>query len=112
MSDPVGAGAPTAAAQLRGDHARLMRAAQALEAVFFRQMLQAMRDAVPPAEQSAAEKTFQAMFDDELSRRAVAQNDHGLAAALYRQLSRHLPPEETAAAALTGMSEATDVSGS
>jgi Rod binding domain-containing protein len=112
MTDGVG---PAGGSPLRGEHLRLFQAAEALEAVFFRQMLQAMRDATPAsglAEESAGEKAFRSMFDDEISRRAVAQNDHGLASALYRQLSRHLPPEETAAAVHLGPPEATDVTGS
>ncbi len=87
---------------------QLRKAAEDLEAVFFRQMLQAMRDAEPTSgvdEASAGEKMFRAMFDDEISRRAVQQNQRGLADALYRQLSQHLPPEESAAAAASGKAE-------
>lgn len=97
---PIPGGPASGRPAMGSEHARLFKAAQDLEAVFFRQMLQAMRDATPAtglATESAGEKAFRSMFDDEISRRAVAQNAHGLAEALYRQLSRHLQPEETTA---------------
>lgn len=106
-----GVGAIAGGPAMGPEHARLFRAAQDLEAVFFRQMLQAMRDATPAkglAEESAGEKAFRSMFDDEISKRAVAQNAHGLAEALYRQLSRHLQSEETTAVVHPGPQEALD----
>lgn len=109
MTDAVGPAAARPA--LGSEHARLLRAAQDLEAVFFRQMLQAMRDATPATgltQESAGEKAFRSMFDDELARRAVEQNSHGLADALYRQLSRHLQPEEATAVVHPGTQEARD----
>lgn len=110
MTGRIGGPAP-ASPTLGPEHARLLKAAQELEAVFFRQMLQAMRDATPQtglAEESAGEKAFRSMFDDEIAKRAVAQNDHGLAQALYRQLSRHLQPEGAAAIVHPGTLEAAD----
>lgn len=108
MIDPVVATNPAV-----DERARLMRAAQQLEAVFTRQMLQAMRDASPAAglvEQSSGERIFTAMFDDAMADGMVAQNPRGLAAALYRQLSRHLPPEAADPAATHGPVGAIDVS--
>jgi len=109
-SAPVdGVGIPAGPGGLTGERARLFRAAQDLEAVFFQQMLQAMREATPPGgltPESTGEKVFRSMFDDEMARRAVAQHERGLAAALYRQLSRHLPPEEATGVVHPGPLEA------
>lgn len=107
MTAPLG-GVP----QHTDDRARLMQAAQHLEAVFTRQMLQAMRDASPAAglvEQSSGERIFTAMFDDAMAAAMVEQNPRGLAAALYRQLSRHLPPEAATAVATNGLAGEADV---
>ena len=97
---------------IASEHARLREQAQDLEAVFFRQMLQAMRDAGDQSgtsQMSQGEKVFRAMFDDEVARQAVRQQESGLAEALYRQLSRHLPAE--GAIAVASSVEATDVPG-
>lgn len=93
------------------DHAKLLQQAQALEAVFLQQMLQAMREATPQGglmEPSAGEQVFRGMLDEQMALEAVKQNDRGLAASLYRQLSRHLPPEGAAAVVLPGTMEAAD----
>ncbi len=93
------------------DHARLLEQAQALEAVFLQQMLQAMRDAVPEGglmEPSAGERIFRGMLDEQVALEAVRQNDRGLAVSLYRQLSRHLPPEGATAVVPQGTLEAAD----
>ena len=93
------------------DHARLLEQAQALEAVFLQQMLQAMREATPQGgllEPSAGEQVFRGILDEQIALEAVKQNDRGLAASLYRQLSRHLPPEGAAPVVLPGTLEVTD----
>lgn len=90
-------------------HARLMQSAQALEAVFLQQMFQAMREATPQGglmEPTAGEQVFRGMMDEQIAMEAVKQNDRGLAASLYRQLSRHLPPAEATAVALPASKEA------
>jgi Rod binding domain-containing protein len=82
--------------------------------VFYQQMLQAMRDAVPEGgllETSTGEKVFQEMFDEEMARQAAAHNERGLAQALYRQLARHLPADPGGTAGLPGMAEAQDGTG-
>jgi Rod binding domain-containing protein len=92
----------------------LLDAARALEGVFYQQMLQAMRDAVPSGglpETSTGEKVFQGMFDEEMARQAAAQNDRGLAQALYRQLARHLPADPGGTATRPGMAEVRDGTG-
>jgi Rod binding domain-containing protein len=111
VTTPIsGGGTPSTAAEAR----RLLDAARALEGVFYQQMLQAMRDAVPEGgvlEASAGEKVFQEMFDEEMARQAAAQNERGLAQALYRQLARHLPADPGATAGQPGMAEARDGTG-
>ena len=97
-----------------GDARRLLDAARALEGVFYQQMLQAMRAAVPEGgvlERSTGEQMFQAMFDEEMARQAAAQNDRGLAQVLYRQLARHLPADPGGTAGQPGMAEARDGTG-
>ncbi len=77
------------------DHAKLRKAAQNLEAVFLNQLFQAMRSTVPTGgvvEASPGEAMFTAMLDERLSQVAAQRMDRGLGEALYRQLSRHLPP--------------------
>lgn len=96
---------------MSADARRLLDAARALEGVFYQQMLQAMRDAVPDGgllETSTGEKVFQSMFDEEMARQAAARSERGLAQALYRQLARHLPADPGGTAAQPGMAEARD----
>ncbi|MDZ4257302.1 MAG: rod-binding protein [Gemmatimonadales bacterium] len=95
MTGPVGSPPPTSPA-VAGRSAALLRQAQALEAVFYQQMLQAMRDAMPEGgvvETSTGERVFREMFDEQMARQAAARSERGLAEALYRQLRRHLPPD-------------------
>lgn len=104
---------PTGAAPV-DPRVALYQTAQALEALFMRQMLQAMRDASPAGglvEESAGERLFGGMFDDAMASQAVEQNERGLAAALYRQLSRHLPGEATAAVGTPEEQKVTDAKG-
>lgn len=95
MTAPIG-GAPPAPGS---PEAKLRRAAKDLEAVFYGQLFQAMRDAAPvegAVETSQAEKMFTSMLDDQIARLAAGQTHRGLADAMYRQLSRHLPAAEAA----------------
>lgn len=95
MTGPVGFPSP-APPPTAGRPEALLRQAQALEAVFYQQMLQAMRDAMPEGgvvETSMGERVFREMFDEQMARQAAARSDRGLAEALYRQLRRHLPPD-------------------
>lgn len=97
MTAPVG-GSPRPAPG--SPEAKLRHAASELEAVFFGQLFQAMRDASPQGgaiEASSAEKTFTTMLDDKISRLAAGQTHRGLADAMYRQLSKQLPAATDAA---------------
>lgn len=79
--------------------AQLRQASHDLEAVFYGQLLQAMRDTVPDSggmfEKSQGEQMFTSMLDDQISKLASARTTHGLAESLYRQMSRHLGPDTT-----------------
>lgn len=80
---------PTPAEQ----HARLRRAAHDLEAVFLGHLMQAMRATVPQdGEPDPGRELFTAMLDDTIAREAAHRMERGLGEALYRQLSRRLPP--------------------
>ena len=71
-----------------------MQAAHQLEAVFYGQLFQAMRAAVPEGgmfQKSTGEQMFTSMLDDEVAKLASNQSDRGLAGALYHQLVRRLP---------------------
>lgn len=76
-------------------HAELRAAAQQLEAVFFNQLMQAMRESVPQGglvEPSRGEQVFTAMLDERLSQVAAERLNRGLGEALYRQMVRRLDP--------------------
>ncbi|HEY4321503.1 MAG TPA: rod-binding protein [Gemmatimonadales bacterium] len=91
-------------AQLTPAQTKLMQAAHDLEAVFYGQLLQAMRATVPEGgifQQSTGEKMFTSMLDDEVSKMASNQTDRGLATALYHQLARQLPATTPAVTAVT-----------
>lgn len=107
MTGPI----PATAAQAPPADARqkLLAATRQLEAVFLEQMLQAMRRATPTEgglfETSAGEEMFRGLFDETLARLAAAQSERGPGMAMYRQLSRHLPPEEAAGGSPLGTLE-------
>jgi Rod binding domain-containing protein len=105
-------GTPTSGVTDPARARELLKAAQDLEGVFYRQMLQAMRDASPeggivPA--SPGETMFRQMFDDVIAGLAVERQQRGLAQQLYRQLARHLPSETGSPAGQPGMAEERDV---
>ncbi|MDX2191764.1 MAG: rod-binding protein [Gemmatimonadales bacterium] len=94
---PDGAGAPLPRAAAGGDpgplHRKLRAETAALEGVFLGQLFAAMRATVPAdgAGHGPGDAMFQALLDEQLAAQAAQRLEHGLGAALYRQLSRHLP---------------------
>lgn len=103
MIGPVGPASP-------GDpRTRLLAASRQLEAVFYQQMLQAMRNAAPVEggllEASAGETVFRDLFDESLARLAATHSARGPGMAMFRQLSRHLPPAAATGAAPLGTLE-------
>jgi Rod binding domain-containing protein len=110
MIDPAGRG--TGAASPRDPHQRLLESTRQLEAVFYQQMLQAMRQATPTEnglfETSAGEQAFRGLFDESLARLAAARSERGPGMAMYRQMVGHLPPEGMAETPPLGMLERRD----
>ncbi len=89
--------------------AQLKKASQDLEAVFYGQLLQSMRETVPDSggmmEKSQGEQMFTSMLDDQISRLASGRSEHGLAESLYRQMSRNLAPEVVPATSMGSTSK-------
>lgn len=91
--------APPPKASLAEQHAALRSAAHQLEGVFLAQLFHAMRETVPQDSGfggGEAAAMFQSMQDDQLARQAAEKSVRGLGDALYRQLSRHLAPLDSA----------------
>lgn len=75
---------------------KLHQAARQLEGVFYAQLFQAMRNAVPSgadSQASSGEEMFTGMLDGQIAELAAGQGERGLASAMYRQLSGYLSPE-------------------
>jgi Rod binding domain-containing protein len=101
--NPARAGGPgvTPIQPLDDAHAKLRRAAHQLEGVFVRQLFQAMRESGPSAGLlggGAGEQMFTSLMDDALADTAAQRLERGIGEALYRQLSRSLPPAPEAPA--------------
>lgn len=83
---------------------KLLKAAQQLEGVFVQQLYKAMRDTVPQQEGivsgGAGEDIFTGLLDQHLAAETPKHWQTGLSDALYRQLSRGLPSDTTAAASM------------
>lgn len=82
----------------QSSHERLRTASRMMEAQFLSQLFAAMRataTSLDGGQVSSEEKLFTQMMDDRISELAALRSSRGLGDALYRQLSRHLPPETT-----------------
>ena len=93
----AGTGTVVHAAPARNPRAALRRLCDELEAVFLRQLFAAMRSSVPGEDSvapSQGEEVFTGLMDDRLASDAAEKMNRGIGEALYRQLSRRLPPEE------------------
>ena len=77
------------------ERAELRKLSQALEGVFVRQLIAAMRESVPKSDGlgSEGQQVFTDMFDDTLARLVAERMQRGMSEALYQELSRRLPPE-------------------
>jgi Rod binding domain-containing protein len=100
MKPPVGpvpiGGSGASAGAAASPRARLRVASHQLEGMFVRQLFEAMRKSTQTSsssETSPGGEMFTSMLDDALADRAAQKFDHGIGEALYRQLSRGLPPE-------------------
>lgn len=107
MTGPIGPGPATGPGP--SPRERLLESTRQMEAVFYQQMLQAMRQAAPAEgglfETSQGEEMFRGLFDEALAQIAAEQSERGPGMAMFRQMSGHLPPEEAAAAAPLGTLE-------
>jgi flagellar protein FlgJ len=104
---PVGASLGSPAPQ--DARARLRHLAHQLEGVFMQQLFQAMRQSVPQGgaiEPEAGNDLYNGLFDEAMAAQAADRSQHGIGEALYRQMSRHLPPETTPADTLDALRSA------
>lgn len=93
------AGVSLAGSPPRNERAQLRRMSQELEGVFLYQLFEAMRATVPQGgltTPSAGQQMFDSLLDQTLASQAARKMQRGLGEALYRQLSRGLPPESDA----------------
>ena len=82
------------------EEARLRRATGEMEGVFVQELFKAMRETVPEGgvvDGGAGEEIFSSLMDQHLSDQVASGWEHGLGAALYRQLRQMLPATETEA---------------
>ena len=82
----------------RDPRAQLRHLAHQLEGVFLQQLFQAMRQSVPQGGAIAPEPgndLYNGLFDEAMASQAADRMQRGIGEALYRQMSRHLPPEPT-----------------
>jgi peptidoglycan hydrolase FlgJ len=80
------------------ERAQLRRMAHELEGVFLNQLFQAMRASVPQdglIEAAPGQELFTSLLDEHLAGQAAERMKGGIGEALYRQMARRLPPEET-----------------
>jgi flagellar protein FlgJ len=100
MIDAIGLTA-TPPATTDTQHAKLKKAAEQLEGMFVQQLYKAMRDTVPQQEGivsgGAGEDIFTGLLDQHLAAETPTHWEGGLSDALYRQLSRGLPPTASVA---------------
>lgn len=76
--------------------AKLRHLAHQLEGVFLQQLFQAMRSSVPEGgaiHPEPGNAMYNGLFDDAMASQASDRMERGIGEALYRQMSRHLPPE-------------------
>ena len=75
----------------------LQGAAEEFESLFLQQMLQNMRNTVPESDllgDRSAEKTFQYLLDEEMSRDMAKSGGIGLADMLYKQMIHFVPDND------------------
>lgn len=80
------------------ERAQIRRMAHELEGVFLNQLFQAMRASVPRGgiiEAAPGQELFTSLLDERLASQAAERMKDGIGEALYRQMAKRLPPEET-----------------
>jgi flagellar protein FlgJ len=104
MSD-IRVGPAPAPAPASPEEIRLRKAAQQLEGVFVQQLFKAMRETVPSdgiLDGGTGEEMFTGMMDEHIAAELPAKWEHGLGAAVYRQLRGSLDGAQTGADATSG----------
>lgn len=85
MTSPISGTLPATDAKA----AKLEKACTQLQAVFMNELAKAMRETVPQdgaLPESSGSEMFSSLFDEKVSDLAAGQLDHGITAALIRQL--------------------------
>ncbi len=85
------------AQQQSGSQKALEQASQEFEALFLQQMLGAMRSTVPESDlfgDRTAEKTFEHLLDEEMSKDMAKAGGIGLAEILYKQMIHFVPDDD------------------
>lgn len=79
-----------------GDDKKLMEAAKEFESILTYTMLKHMREAIPKSDmlKSSAEGIYQSMLDQEITKSGAKNQGLGIAAMLYKQLSKNGPKIE------------------
>jgi flagellar protein FlgJ len=104
MSD-LRVGPPSAPAAPSPEDLRLRKAAQQLEGVFVQELFKAMRETVPHdgvLDGGAGEEMFQSMMDEHIAGQLPEHWEHGLGAAVYRQLRGALDGASSPGAGTSG----------
>lgn len=97
--------APLAPVTPSSEELRLRKVAQQLEGVFVHELFKAMRQTVPHdgvIDGGAGEEMFQSMMDQHIADQLPAKWEHGLGAAVYRQLRGSLDGAQPDEAATSG----------
>ncbi len=79
------------------DAARLKTACQEFEAIFIQSMFKSMRKTIPESgfiEKSAGHDMYRDMMDSEIAGEISRRQSMGLAAQMYKQMEKFLPPSE------------------
>jgi flagellar protein FlgJ len=78
------------------DAARLKKATEDFEAIFIQSMFKSMRKTIPESgfiEKSAGHDIYRDMMDAEIAKEISRRQSMGLAAQMYRQMEKFLPPD-------------------
>jgi peptidoglycan hydrolase FlgJ len=93
---------PSPPAPLDKQHASLKKATQLFESYFFDEMLKEMRKTIPEdtllGDSDHQQEIFQDMSDQAVADNVSKSGSFGLAAMMYKELSRSLPPNQPGAA--------------
>ncbi|MCH4889322.1 peptidase [Acidaminobacter sp. JC074] len=93
-------------AKKTGDTSELRKAANEFEAVFLNMMMKTMRNSIPESEgifkKSEAEKTFEGMLDEEMTKQMAQAGGIGIGDMIYEQFEKYVEEEEVSSFELKG----------